>query len=533
MAMQPDNPRTNPAGAAAPAVDTAAVIDIGTNSIRMAIAEIDRAGGVRILDKVFQEVDLGKDTFTRGHIRKSTIEACVRILKSYRRLIEEYRVTNEEQVRVVATSAVREARNRVAFLDRIAIATGLQVEMLDEAEVNRINYLGIQPLLAAEPSLAAAKTIVAEVGGGNTELLVLQAGNVVYSHTYRLGSLRLRETLDAFRAPTTKVRHIMESQIRLIVSQVVQHVGHDGPIEMIALGGDVRFAASQLVTDWNPDEMTRVPLPALQQFTDEMLAASPDKLVQEYRLSYPDAETLAPALLAYAEMARAFDLKSIVITNVNLRSGLLKQMAARGTFSEEFRAQILRSARDFGRKFDYDAAHAGHVSDLARKLFLALQDEHQLGRQYELPLYLAGLLHEVGTYISTNNAHHHSMYLIAHSDLFGLSRHDIRLIALTARYGGGTAPKPRHRRFGLLDRRQRIAVSKMAALLRVADALDASRSQRVADLDCAREPGKLVITVSNVDDLAVEQLALDQKGSLFEDVFGLQVLLRTVRPSLR
>src|SRR5690606_31003500 len=166
----------------------AAVIDIGTSSIRMAIAEIDNHGGVRKLDSLSQAVSLGRDTFTLGAITKATLEECVRVLKSYRRILEEYSIVRSDQIRVVATSAVREARNRLAFLDRIYIATGLDVQPLDEAEVNRITYLGIQPQLQSEPALARAQALVVEVGGGSTELLVVRDGNVTFANTYRLGS---------------------------------------------------------------------------------------------------------------------------------------------------------------------------------------------------------------------------------------------------------------------------------------------------------------------------------------------------------
>jgi exopolyphosphatase/guanosine-5'-triphosphate,3'-diphosphate pyrophosphatase len=143
-----------------------AVIDIGTTSIRMAIAEINDQGGVRTLEKLSQAVSIGKDTFTRGSITKPTIEECVRVLKSYRKVLDEYQSSKSDQIRVVATSAVREATNRLAFIDRIYIATGMHVEPLDEAEVNRLTYLGIQPYLQSEPSLSAARTIVVEIGGG-------------------------------------------------------------------------------------------------------------------------------------------------------------------------------------------------------------------------------------------------------------------------------------------------------------------------------------------------------------------------------
>ena len=195
-------PRENPTvGTTEPirVVRPAAVIDIGTSSIRMAIAEIDSTGGVRTLETLSQAVNLGKDTFTKGSIEKATIEKCVEILKSYRQRLREYQISRDDQIRVVATSAVREALNRLAFIDRVYIATGIQVEPIDEAEVNRITYLGVAPFLHAERSLAEAHTVVVEVGGGSTEMLVVRNGDVIFSHTYRLGSLRLRQTLESYR----------------------------------------------------------------------------------------------------------------------------------------------------------------------------------------------------------------------------------------------------------------------------------------------------------------------------------------------
>ena len=135
-----------------------AVIDIGTSSIRMAIAEIDDFGGVRTLENLSQAVNLGKDTFTRGFIQKSTIEDCVRVLKAiYRTVLKQYQIADPNQIRVVATSAVREATNQLALLDRVYIATGIDIEPIDEVEVNRITYLSILPLLQAEPTLASSR----------------------------------------------------------------------------------------------------------------------------------------------------------------------------------------------------------------------------------------------------------------------------------------------------------------------------------------------------------------------------------------
>jgi exopolyphosphatase/guanosine-5'-triphosphate,3'-diphosphate pyrophosphatase len=510
-------------------VRPAAVIDIGTSSIRMAIAEIDSAGGVRTLETLSQAVNLGKDTFTKGTIEKATIEKCVEILKSYRQRLREYQISREDQIRVVATSAVREALNRLAFIDRVYIATGIQVEPIDEAEVNRITYLGVAPFLNAERSLAEAHTVVVEVGGGSTELLIVKNGDVMFSHTYRLGSLRLRQTLESFGAPAGKLRAIMQNQIERTVDEVVAQLPDEVPRALIALGGDMRYAASQLLSKWNADRLGKLRLSLLEGFTDKILSMSVDKLVKTHHLPYPEAETLGPALLAYLMLARAARLDHVYISNVNLRDGLLQEMAHRGQWNEAFVNQIIRSAVELGRRFDFDEPHSMQVAQLCRQLFRALQDDHHLEPKYGVILYIAAVLHEIGLFIASASHHKHSLYIINNSEIFGLSRKDVRLVGLVARYHRRASPKPNHPGYALLDRESRVIVSKLAAILRVADALERSHSQRISDIRCKREPGRLVITVPKVDDLSLEQLALLQKGSLFEETFGMKVLLRKGR----
>ena len=506
-----------------------AVIDIGATSIRMAIADIDPAGDVHLLETLSQAVTLGKDTFTQRRIRKSSIEDCVRVLKSYRRLLQEYGITRSDQVRVIATSAVREATNRMAFLDRVYIATGMDIEPLDEAEVNRITYMGIQPQLQADPKLATSKCVVVEVGGGSTEVLVVQSGNVLFSHTYRLGSLRLLEMLEKFDAPPAKQRNIMESQIQRVVAQIREHVPQDSPLEMVAIGGDVRFAAANLLDGWNPTTLAYLSVDQLSAFTRKLLVMSDDEAVHKYGVSFQDVETIAPALLSYVLIARGFEQQSIAISDTNLRDGLLQDMAIRDVWTANFRSQIIRSAISLGRRFDFNEKHARHVATLCRKLFAELQAEHQLEPKLELILYLAALLHEVGMYINARSNHKHTMYIIRNSELFGLSRKDVLLVSLVARYHRRSSPQPQHEGYSALDRADRVAVSKLAAILRLAIALDDSRSQRINDLQCRSDGKRLVITVKGVEDVSVEQLALRQSGSLFEETYGLPVQIRAAR----
>ncbi len=156
----------------------------------------------------------------------------------------------------------------------------------------------------------------------------------------------------------------------------------------------------------------------------------------------------------------------------------------RDVWTAEFRNQIIRSAINLGRKFSFDEKHARHVAMLSRKLFADLQEEHQLDQRMELLLYLASLLYEIGLFINVRSNHKHAMYLIRNSELFGLSRRDLLLVSLVARYHRRSSPQPEHEGYATLDRSDRVAVAKLAAILRIAIALDETRAQRITNIRC-------------------------------------------------
>src|SRR5262249_54377934 len=162
-------------------------------------------------------------------------------------------------------------------------------------------------------------------------------------------------------------------------------------------------------------------------------------------------------------------------------------------------------------------------ADLSVKLFRELQPEHGMDERFALLLRIAALLHEVGGFINDRSHHKHSMYIIANSDLFGLTRKDIQLIALVARHHRPPLPRSYHVEYTSLDRDSRLVVAKLAAILRVADALDRTHTQHIRHITFAREKGGFFMTVSDAADLTLEQLALRDKANLFEQVFGMKI----------
>lgn len=505
---------------------TVAVIDIGAISIRMAIAEIRPDGHVRTLESLLQPVDLGRDAFETRRLSRKGIERAAKVLRRFRRILDEYGVRDPKDVRVVATSAVREAINRIAFVDRVFVATGLDVEPIDEAEVNRITYMGITPMLLGMAETAESKSVVLEIGSGSTELLMIRGGNVLHSDSFRLGSLRLVQTLEASGAQGTQWRQLLETHVKRFVVRIADELKADAPMQLVLLGGDIRFAAHRLIEDWDEESLVKVPVDRLENLTDEVVKMGEDAIVNKFGATFVEAETLAPALLAYTLFAKHFELQHVFVSGTNLRDGLLADMEQGGNWTSEFRQQIIRSAVSLGRKYAVDQSHARAVAELTRILFEQLAGEHQLDSRHEVLLYVAALLHEVGLYVNLHSNHKHAYYLIRNSELFGLSRHELQLVALVARYHRRASPQTNHEGYVSLDRKDRVAVTKMAAMLRIAIALDDTRTGRIRDVTCQREEKRMVISVPGVDDVSLEQLALRTNSSLFRDIFGVPVMLR-------
>ena len=210
-----------------------------------------------------------------------------------------------------------------------------------------------------------------------------------------------------------------------------------------------------------------------------------------------------------------------------MRDGLLLDTTVENVWSQIFGNQIRRAALELARRYHADIKHVQKVAKLACAVFDALGAHHRLSRRHEILLVVACLLHDIGLFVNARSHHKHSMYLIQASEIFGLSSHDLQLVALIARYHRGALPRASHSPYMALDREDRMAVSKLAAILRIADALDRSYSQRIRSVACTVEDGRLVLTVPFAGDLTLEQHALREKGSFFEDVYGMRPVLRS------
>src|SRR5512136_678043 len=220
-----------------------AAIDIGSSAIRMDIAEVHPDGTIRILDSLKKGVQLGREVFTEGHLSEETIRAACEALRDFKKVMDTYGVV---RYRAVATSAVRESANSEMFLDRLLMSTGLDVEVIDGPEENRLTLTAVVDSLRSEPELIKAKCILVEVGGGSTDIALLTGGELQQSGTFPLGSVRLRAGMGAGPVKNDQQVRLLKRQITGFVSNIKREIEFRDTSSCIALGGDVRFATRML-----------------------------------------------------------------------------------------------------------------------------------------------------------------------------------------------------------------------------------------------------------------------------------------------
>ncbi len=498
---------------------------MGASAVRLVIAEAAPGEPIRVITEASRGVLLGRDTFSGGLIRPRTWDAAFSALEGFREIIDSHGVG---RIRAVATSAVREARNGELFLDRIGRHTGIGFEIINEAEESRLIYMAVRHALGRHPVLEGAWTLLVEVGGGSTSLTLLERGQPSRSGVYALGAVRLRQQLDLRRH-----RHdIQVALLRRSIANVIDQIRVEIPLrrvtQMVAIGGDVRLAASEIQDLKGGDGVREIPREAFLTFCDDVERLDDEGLVGRFRLPAVEAETLVPALLVYRTLLSETTARRVVVSDASLRAGLLLDLLAPGggEGAGDFERQVLASAEAVGERFQFDRAHGRHVAVLATRLFEELREEHGLTDRDRLLLQTAGLLHDIGIYVSLRAHHKHSQYLLAASQIFGLSDEETAVVSNIARYHRRGTPRRSHLPYVELDHQDRLLVSKLSAILRVANALDAEHLQKVRDVRLVRTEKTWVLEVDGAGDITMELMAAAARADMFTEVFGRELIIR-------
>ena len=507
-------------------IEIAAAVDVGSNAMRMMIAEITSEGRIRPLEDLRKPTCIGRDTFNIGRIQVETIHRACDILKGFDRLMRDYQV---ERCRAVATSGVREASNREYLLDQIRMRTGLDVEVINNSQERFLTYKAIGDNLTDWPRIQDEGALLVDIGAGGVEISVYQGKGLQFTEHLKVGSLRLRELLSDLEKMTLDFPGIMEEFIESKTHMLSNILKNLQLKNFVGLGGELKSITNLCIGKKRAKQEKFIEKQALMDLYRSIRTQTKEQILEEYRIPAERAAILLPALILFKCFIELTEAQGIHTPMVSLRHGILTDMVDKQLNSKRqqtFLQDIISSVRYISRKYRSDEVHSTHVEGLALSIFDQTRPQHGLSDQERFYLQIAAILHDIGKYINFN---HHDVlsYDIIHAvDIIGLSNREMRLVANVARFHSEERPLHHFQTYQELSAADKVIVSKLTALLLLADSLDITHKQKISGIETAVKGNVLEFTVDSVEDILLEGWTFEQKAGLFEETIGLLPRLR-------
>ncbi len=500
-----------------------AAIDIGTNSIRCIVVEIDEQGTFRVLDDEKAMVRLGAGLTEAGFIsepaKARAIEALLRMSKISTGL-------NARIAAVVATSAVRKALNRNQFLRDVKQATGMDVRVISGIEEAELAGLSVHHNFAMDQQRFA----LADIGGGSVEIVVATGRHAETVISLELGAVFLTEKFLHSDPYTDAELKKLRKYIRKALKK--KGIGDGLPVSCLIGSGGTMTNIGSMVMAMRGEQYESVHRYEVMHSEIIHLLAMLSRKSHKERLHIaglnPErADIILAGMILSDELMRRSRTNLLRINAQGIREGLILQ-----SMQELGLLPLVRPQRDwrdavleFARSCRFDEVHATHVGQLAQTLFAALRNDYDLSGRAAQLLEAAALLHDIGYFISYDRHHKHSYHLIRHANLFGFTPRERELIANIARYHRKAKPKKSHGNFEPLAQADRQLVRQLGGILRLADGLDRRRNGQVKQIRCRRQNDFFELKLRGDGDLTVEQYGGISKGDLFEAAFNCKLVI--------
>jgi exopolyphosphatase/guanosine-5'-triphosphate,3'-diphosphate pyrophosphatase len=507
-----------------PAADQAslprlAAIDIGTNSIRLVVAEVEADASYRVLDEDREMTRLGRGLYREGRLGDAPMEQSLQALGRMRAIADGFGVT---ELRAIATSAVREAANGRDFVREAWRRYRVRIEIVPAEEEARLAFRSVTRHYDLDDRLTA----IVDIGGGSTEVILAAGGLVEHVVSLPLGAVRLAERY--CKSDPLKPKHWRA--LRRAIDQSIKDAIGKPPFAaevMIGSGGTFTNLAEMAQAEREGKATHARDYPLSRAEVTRLLQRLRETPLEARRqipgLNPQRADIMVAGAAVVARLTRVLGTQRVLTNDRGVRDGVLLAMiddlSGSAPTSRVPPQDRLESARRFARKCRSNERHCEHVAQVGAGIFDALRDAYALPPAGSDILRAAALLHDIGYLINHERHHKHAYHLIMHGDLRGFSAREIELIANVARYHRRAFPKKSHPNFARLDRGERRLVRRLAGILRVADGLDRTHGQVVTGVRCRSGEGVLRMRVTAARDPAIELEDAKRKAALFERAF--------------
>lgn len=498
-----------------------AAIDIGSNSVRLVVADPIHRDQFRIIDEERRSTRLARTLGSSGRLDDAAMEETLEVLRHFKQLAEGLQVARLE---TIATCAVREATNADEFLRRVVDEVGLQVRVISAAREGLYALRSVQTAF----DISDQNVAIVDLGGGSTEIVLVSSGFVEKTYSTNLGAVRMTELYGGHR----QLFDAEHEQLLISIGREARRQIRRLPFQpqvIYGTGGTFTAIASILMARRKEDpnamwgyRLTRADIRHLL----ERIRRMPSKERRNMPGLAADRADIIVAGLAIVDRVMArLKTNLLRVHTGGVRDGLLLSMLDREISSADETDRHIAAAEQFAAHCGADLGHARHVAYLAGRLFDELSPYMNLSAQDRHLLTTAALLQDVGYLINYKSHHKHSYQLILNSRLPGFRKQDLSLIATIARYHRGSNPKKKHAHFRHLVRTDQQRVQQLAAILRIAGSLDRGYLQRVENVRITHIPGRYTLHADATSNPELEIWSARNRSALFEKVFRAQLVV--------
>lgn len=494
-----------------------AAIDVGSNASRLLIVSAKDPERIRQIQSVRVPIRLGHTVFQTGRLDLDTIDRCVAAMHDFAAEMKSQKV---DEYRAVVTASARSAKNADLLVERVREETGINLVSIDGTEEARLVAMA-----AREAIDMSGPTLLMDLGGGSLELTELHREG--FTTSLAIGTVRLLEAFMRAGAPVDESQdRIVREYIDRMLTPQLREIRAQEWVQLVGTGGNL-VAASRLCP--GKTEGRSIDVEAARSLLAELSTMSAPERAKQYGLREDRADVIVPALYVIVAMADLARVTTIRVPGVGLKDGIIRERVEKHFQVWDYSREddkVVSAALQLGRRYHFDERHARHVASTALRLFDGTKKLHRASNKSRAMLHIAALLHDVGDFVNPMSHHKHSQYIIENSDLMGLKPEDRRMIALIARYHRRAMPSPRHNAYQSLSAENRDRVKTLAAILRIADALDRGHRGKTRDMLVKVKKGSVVLEVKTSDDLSLEVWTVERKAELFRNVFGRDIRVK-------
>lgn len=507
-----------------------AAIDIGTNSFHLVIAGVNDNGIVKVLTKDKEVVRLGKSSTDMKYISLDAMERAITALKRFKITCDSFNA----EIRAVATSATREALNKDEFINEANRRTGISIEVISGYEEARLIYLGVLQAL----DVFERRILLIDIGGGSTEFLIGEKGNVFYSNSIKLGAVRLTEKFFPDGKYTKENVENARLHVRSIINPIVRNLKNEKYDLVIGTSGTITTMGSIIHSKNSGEDVSQFNFNKFKYTAEDLydtvksiLALDSVSAIRKIEgLDSDRADIISAGAIILEQIFKEIEIKQITLSSYALREGILFDTIDKkhNTLqSEDMKNVRYRSVINLAKHCNYDEAHCRKILQLSLLIYDALKDKFGLTNQDNDLLEAAIYLHDIGHSISHSQHHRHSYYLIKNSELLGFNNEEIEIIANIARYHRKSHPKTKHTEFNKLSPANKNKVKMLAGILRIADGLDRGHNSVIDSISVSVQDKNFHVKVKPREgkDPILELWGANMRKELFEEAFGYNILI--------